>query len=419
MDRFDGFGLWNKNRRKRRFLLDENYSFKTNPKFELPSIRGTINEPENLDLLRERRKPLRGENYRAFEENPLVAPSFKTRPELEPSPIREQPISGMYDYWKQPVIRGKGGKGGLPLDLGVTLAGMLAHSIAPNEWGGRMGAGLANLAGPIYGKRMEYELEEPERGLRKRLLRAKITKAEEPKIPSEWEAYRTGTEAEKAVVERYKELGKTQKTDEGFNKIGGKWYSGIWEGNKFIPRRETSVSETAKLDKEVAEGKSFYERAPEKWEEMEEKKAQIKAKYHPSAEEKREKKDKAIDKTVRGIDTFIEKNYNQPIKILEKKLENALDDKEEAQIQKQINDHKAQKRKAINTQNKLRNREIRPDQIKWGGKISKGKKEIKGGDKRQYLAWWGSLTSEKRKRYLEEQKRRRRQGISRGVTRGY
>ena len=406
---FDNLGRWDENRRKRRFLWDKNRSFKTSSESEFPPIRRTINEPENLDLLRERRKPLWGENYRAEEKSPL--------PELK-RPIREQSKPGVYDYWKQPVIRGKGGKGGLPLDLGVTLGGMLAHSIAPREWGGRMGEGLANLGGQTYWDRMEYERGEPERELQRRLLRAQITKAEEPRIPSEWEAYKTGTEAEKAVVERYKELGKTQKTNEGFNKINSKWYSGIWKGDKFIPRREAAVSEAAKLDKEVTEDKTFYERAPKKWEEMEKKKAQIKAKY-PSAEEKREKEDKAIDKKVREIDTFIENNYNQPIKILEGKLENALDDKEAAQIQKQIDNHKAQKRKALNTQNMLRNREIHPDQIKWGGKISKGKKEIKGGDKRQYLAWWGSLTSEKRKRYLEEQKRRRRQEISRGVTRGY
>ena len=368
MDRFDGFGLWDEKRRKRRSLWNENYSFKTRPDF---------------DLARKNRKLPLGENYRAnnkdftlFEKSPLVAPSLKARPELEPSPIREQPRPGVYDYWKQSVIRGKGGKGGLPLDLGVTLGGMLAHSIAPKEWGGRMGAGLANLGWQTYRDRMGYEQKEPGRELQRRLLRAQITKAEEPRIPSEWEAYKTGTEAEKAVVERYKELGKTQKTNEGFNKINSKWYSGIWKGDKFIPRREAAVSEAAKLDKEVTEDKTFYERAPKKWEEMEKKKAQIKAKY-PSAEEKREKEDKAIDKKVREIDTFIENNYNQPIKILEGKLENALDDKEAAQIQKQIDNHKAQKRKALNTQNMLRNREIHPDQIKWGGKISKGTKTQK------------------------------------------
>ena len=354
MDRFDDVGLWDKRRRKRRFLLDENYSFKTNPKFKFPSMSGTINEPENLDLLRERRKPLWGENYRAEEKSPL--------PELK-RPIREQSKPGVYDYWKQPVIRGKGGKGGLPLDLGVTLGGMFAHSIAPREWGGRMGEELANLGGQTYRDRMEYEGGEPERELQRRLLRAQITKAEEPGIPSEWEAYKTGTEAERAVVENYKGLGKTQKTNEGFNKIGDKWYSGIWEGDKFTPQREAAASEAAKLDKEVVKGKTFYERAPEKWEEMEKKKAELGGK--PSEKEKREteKRKLLIDLMKRGYSA-----------------EEALEEVDELYL-------------------------------KLYGKRSGGAaREIQTG---KYLEWWNGLTPEERQRYLKEQRRRSRQGIDR------
>lgn len=56
-----------------------------------------------------------------------------------------------------------GGKKGMPLDLGVTLAGMLAHSIAPDEWGGRMGKDLASLGGTMYGQRMMHGLGVSER----------------------------------------------------------------------------------------------------------------------------------------------------------------------------------------------------------------------------------------------------------------
>jgi len=317
-------------------------------------MRGTINEPENLDLLRERRKPLWGENYRAEKKSPL--------PELK-RPIREQSKPGIYDYWKQPVIRGKGGKGGLPLDLGVTLGGMFAHSIAPREWSGRMGEGLANLGGQTYWDRMGYERGEPERELQRRLLRAQITKAEEPRTPSEWEAYKTGTEAERAVVEKYKGLGKTQKTNEGFNKIGDKWYSGIWEGDKFTPRREAATAEAAKLDKEVVEGKTFYERAPGKWEEMERKKAELGRESSEKEKRETEKKELLID--------LMKKDYT---------VEEALE-------------------KVDELYSKL-----------YGKRSGGAAREIQTG---KYLEWWNDLTPEERKRYLKEQRRRSRQGIDR------
>lgn len=80
-----------------------------------------------------------------------------------------------FSMWKTKI----GGKDkGLPLDLGVSLAGILAHSIAPNEWGGRMGKSLASLGGSIYEKRKQYELESPERKMRLRLGEAQAITAE-------------------------------------------------------------------------------------------------------------------------------------------------------------------------------------------------------------------------------------------------
>ena len=93
--------------------------------------------------------------------------------------------TGLFGSWGQPI----GGKKGLPLDLGVTLAGMLAHSIAPNEWGGRMGKNLADLGGKMYGKRMEHEITAPERELRKRLTEAQIKKTEKDPMERVREEY--------------------------------------------------------------------------------------------------------------------------------------------------------------------------------------------------------------------------------------
>jgi len=89
-------------------------------------------------------------------------------------PIGSQQQTSPFGMWGRKL----GGKNGIPLDLGVTLAGMLAESIAPNEWGGRMGGKLASLGGSIYGQRMAYERGAPERNLRDRLLKAQIKNAE-------------------------------------------------------------------------------------------------------------------------------------------------------------------------------------------------------------------------------------------------
>jgi hypothetical protein len=51
-----------------------------------------------------------------------------------------------YAFWKTPIGGDKEGKGGIPLDLAVTLAGTLASSIAPKEWSGLLGTQLSQLA---------------------------------------------------------------------------------------------------------------------------------------------------------------------------------------------------------------------------------------------------------------------------------
>ena len=79
-----------------------------------------------------------------------------------PSPEGKTPLT---DYWKQPVM------GKMGLDQFVSLAGMLASAIAPREPAGRMGAGLASMAMPIYRERVTREAEAA------------------AKVPTAWETY--------------------------------------------------------------------------------------------------------------------------------------------------------------------------------------------------------------------------------------
>lgn len=77
----------------------------------------------------------------------------------------------------------------VPVDQFATLAGSLAHAISPTTPQGRMGAAIANFAGPIAQKRMEQEIEAPEKALAKRLVEAKIAdleKIDSPKTAMEW-----------------------------------------------------------------------------------------------------------------------------------------------------------------------------------------------------------------------------------------
>ena len=101
---------------------------------------------------------------------------FSKRVPVTPKESAADPFS----MWGQ-RLGGKNGKG-LPLDLGVTLAGMAAQSIAPNEWGGRMGKNLATLGGEMYSQRKAYERDSPERKLRLSLGQAQLEKAQKPEL---------------------------------------------------------------------------------------------------------------------------------------------------------------------------------------------------------------------------------------------
>ncbi len=76
----------------------------------------------------------------------------------------EQPAAGsLLDYWAKPAV------GKIPLDQFVHVAGMLSNAIAPNTPMGRVGAGLSQLGGAMYGERLKRE--------------------DEVKIPTEWGAF--------------------------------------------------------------------------------------------------------------------------------------------------------------------------------------------------------------------------------------
>jgi len=75
-----------------------------------------------------------------------------------------------YAFWKTSMIGGKEGREGLPLDRAVALAGMLASSFAPQEWGGRMGAQIAQYAREGSKAHEEWEAQRKLFGIEKEKL---------------------------------------------------------------------------------------------------------------------------------------------------------------------------------------------------------------------------------------------------------
>ena len=104
-----------------------------------------------------------------------------------------------------------GDKKGMPLDLGVTLAGMLAHSIAPDEWGGRMGKDVANLGGRLFEKRLDRERTAPERDIQRRIGEAQIRNLNKPDLMEG----ATGVIAEKKIGTPFYKTPKYMKSASG------------------------------------------------------------------------------------------------------------------------------------------------------------------------------------------------------------
>jgi len=174
------------------------------PLYLLPQFRNKENRPGYVspDLSLPTETPL---NILPGQTNitPMITPTSETpSPNVLrniPAPETKKPVNSLLDYWKQPIL------GKMPLDLFTTLAGTMAHGIAPSSLGGRMGAGLANLGGTMYGERIRREGEEPTNVLRRRLLEAQIEKAGRPEKLTDIEFFREHPEE----FQKYKEAGRT------------------------------------------------------------------------------------------------------------------------------------------------------------------------------------------------------------------
>ena len=86
-------------------------------------------------------------------------------------------------YWGQPV---GSKKFNVPLDQFVRLAGMTAHALAPDEFGGRLGKGLSKMGHEASVERARRERETPNELLRQRLANAQLKKLEE-EAPKAWD----------------------------------------------------------------------------------------------------------------------------------------------------------------------------------------------------------------------------------------
>lgn len=141
----DGWtGLYNLRARKKLEELQDRPLFENLPpmKFENPFAQPEVKEEElipeagrfALDIAGARANQAPTVQLPAGEADPY---SFQETTTEEKNP---------YAFWKTSIIGGKEGREGLPLDRAVALAGMLASSFAPQEWGGRMGAQIAQYA---------------------------------------------------------------------------------------------------------------------------------------------------------------------------------------------------------------------------------------------------------------------------------
>ena len=141
---------------------------------------------------------------------PNVTPSPKKLPleDRDKTPItnltdRSPARQKLMDYWKKPVM------GKMLLDQFVSITGSLAHAIAPDTPQGRVGAALSQMAQPIYAKRMEQEMEAPERELDRRLKEARIKDLEREEAPEQWDAYYKRWKDKKPIgdiIKDFKEL---------------------------------------------------------------------------------------------------------------------------------------------------------------------------------------------------------------------
>jgi len=177
----------------------------------------------------------------------------RIQPQISPQATIAQPFvpqrRSESDYWKQPIV------GGMPRDLFVALTGQAAQAIAPTTPQGRLGGGLARMAGDVYGRRMRRQEEEPERALRRKIGEARLKQLEEPKTVS-WKTIDPETGQERTFYGRPEDRPsetitgistRKARREKGIKQIEGKYYTGHYdETGKFAPRRELTKAEMAK-----------------------------------------------------------------------------------------------------------------------------------------------------------------------------
>lgn len=190
---------------------------------------------------------------------PQAIQAIQPQAQIARQPVAPQRRTEM-DYWGQPVV------GGMPRDLFVALTGGAAQAIAPRTPMGRLGGGLARMAGDVYGRRMRREEEEPERALQRRISEAQLRQLERPEMVEYKEIDpETGREITRRVrpeevpTERVTGL-PTIKREKGIKQIGGKYYTGYYdETGKFTSQRELTKAEYQKQVTGIPEEKRVSE----------------------------------------------------------------------------------------------------------------------------------------------------------------
>lgn len=152
---------------------------------------------------------------------------------------------------------------GMPQDRFTALLGTLAHAIAPQSFGGRLGAGMVNISNLLRNERMLQGRQESAVAGAKYKATAETLKAQAEKrgkVPTV-KHFQVGNrsvphsfnpdtrEWELISGMRGKEVeGKSSARDKGFKQIEGVWHTGTWgKGDDFTPRRQATKAEIAKL----------------------------------------------------------------------------------------------------------------------------------------------------------------------------
>lgn len=162
--------------------------------------------------------------------------------------------NSMMDYWKKPVV------GKMPLDQFVTLAGMAANAFAPDTPQGRLGGGLARMAGNIYGERMRQEYESPDVALERGIRQEQLNRLRKPETVS-WKTIEPETGREITHYGRPED--RPSETITGIPKTKDeKRYVSIGAGGLYDTEKGLTISPTKKSKREIG---IKYDEKTKKW----------------------------------------------------------------------------------------------------------------------------------------------------------